>query len=820
MPKVVDLNAGLGARAIAFKNAGFEVVQVNEVEKRCIPFLEMLFKEERTINRDLFEIIPENVADADVILAKFIGTPFSSVGRGERKPNLDNIIQNLILQKNPRAFLIELPANALSLHNRNELEKYFEKFEENGFSIAHNVFDERIYSGYPYDGRQAYLVGTKGNVKIDLGINPEPNKSIIYDNVTSDSKYRNNIIKLPNNFRAGKGEWYHVRHVKNLLSQFTVQATDCISFRGFSETFVADEKGLRRFTHDEIARIKGFDLDKFTFNDSGSIILKKILFSSNIAIVEKLAARIKSLLSVDETVPLFISPVLKNLDLEPKKGKKEEKTTPFPKLFLKELEIKKLKGLSNVKLDFTLQKPLVALMGLNGVGKSTIIHAIACMYKPYEKGEDYKFSYFFPPNPDASWNDSEFVATNFDDFSKDEKSTKYRKNKDRWQPRYSNCPTRDIFYLGINTCVPEIELEKSLNIKYKTEKNLGKHSDVILRKAAYILQKSYDEITLNTTTKNKKLVGVHTKENLTYSSLSMGAGEQRVFKMLEVVYNANSYSLILIDEIDLLLHVAALRRLVSCLSEVAKDKKLQIIFTTHSPEIQELQKYVDIKYLKKTKECFLIYDSLNYDLLFDLSEKEAKPIRLFVEDKFAKVVVDSIVSSCNARRLVEVQCFGSIENGFTLASGIVLEGKDIDNRLVILDGDKYSTAEEKIKRIEKSLSGSEGAVHKELVDKCLERINQFVLPIGYNPEEYIHEMICNLDETIHPELSEIIRCAQSIVATSDKHEYVSMMVEKMGNNDADYWRIIQAAEKSERWSEFTAPIKKWIEERIPKLIVT
>ena len=49
MPKVVDLNAGLGARAIAFKNAGFEVVQVNEVEKRCIPFLEMLFKEERTI---------------------------------------------------------------------------------------------------------------------------------------------------------------------------------------------------------------------------------------------------------------------------------------------------------------------------------------------------------------------------------------------------------------------------------------------------------------------------------------------------------------------------------------------------------------------------------------------------------------------------------------------------------------------------------------------------------------------------------------------------------------------------------------------------
>ena len=50
----------------------------------------------------------------------------------------------------------------------------------------------------------------------------------------------------------------------------------------------------------------------------------------------------------------------------------------------------------------------------------------------------------------------------------------------------------------------------------------------------------------------------------------MGAGEQRVIKILQTAYSAYQYSLILIDEIDLLLHVDAFRKLIQTLSYIAR----------------------------------------------------------------------------------------------------------------------------------------------------------------------------------------------------------------------------------------------------------
>ena len=42
------------------------------------------------------------------------------------------------------------------------------------------------------------------------------------------------------------------------------------------------------------------------------------------------------------------------------------------KITLKEIRFKKLKGLSNVTIKFS--KPLTAIMGVNGSGKTTVIH--------------------------------------------------------------------------------------------------------------------------------------------------------------------------------------------------------------------------------------------------------------------------------------------------------------------------------------------------------------------------------------------------------------------------------------------------------------
>lgn len=59
---------------------------------------------------------------------------------------------------------------------------------------------------------------------------------------------------------------------------------------------------------------------------------------------------------------------------------------------LKSADFVQLKGLKNVHIDFS--ESLTAIMGVNGSGKTTVIHALACAFSPEENGYDYKFSYF------------------------------------------------------------------------------------------------------------------------------------------------------------------------------------------------------------------------------------------------------------------------------------------------------------------------------------------------------------------------------------------------------------------------------------------
>lgn len=93
-------------------------------------------------------------------------------------------------------------------------------------------------------------------------------------------------------------------------------------------------------------------------------------------------------------------------------------------------------------------------------------------------------------------------------------------------------------------------------------------------------------------------------------------------------------------------------------------------------------------------------------------------------------------------RHISIIPFGSIENGFTVAAGMVLGGGNVSNILVVTDGDKYISQEERRKQIEKVLSGNENW-HEERVEKALSIITQFDLPINTAPEKYIWEILKN-----------------------------------------------------------------------------
>lgn len=482
------------------------------------------------------------------------------------------------------------------------------------------------------------------------------------------------------------------------------------------------------------------------------------------------------------------------------------------KQILKSVYFKQLKCLNDVTIHFS--DTLTAIMGVNGSGKTTVIHALACVYQPDDggKGENHKFPEFFVPNTDSLWKGSELYVVNEIEGRNGQRvilpSKRYGKGFDRWSPRYENRPKRNIYYIGIDTCLPEIEKSTATSrIQYSSEKKSGRLADSIIHDSSYILNKPYQEL-LDNTYQNKHFSGVALSSGLKYSSLSMGTGEQRVLKILEKVRNAEAYSLILIDEIDLLLHISALGRLIEVLYGIAQSKHLQIVFTTHSVEMLALNRYVRIQYIANVESDSktFVYEKISSDLLYSLTGKTCRPIKIYVEDTLAASIVKEIARNNGLTSDVEIVVYGSIDNSFTLAASFVLYSDKPEHVLIVLDGDRYITKGEKESQIKKRLSGSEDTIREKQV-QALSMIAQFRLPDGIPPEQHLHNMILKYE----PETSELYKAADAIKAVSDSHQWLYRIHEQIGFSESEIvHEIFRVAASSDDMINYTEEITKWL----------
>ncbi|MFP1455911.1 hypothetical protein ACLB1O_30610 [Escherichia coli] len=113
-------------------------------------------------------------------------------------------------------------------------------------------------------------------------------------------------------------------------------------------------------------------------------------------------------------------------------------------------------------------------------------------------------------------------------------------------------------------------IRKKNNIQYETSSVSNDLITNILHYASYILNKPYTSFNQHQQPNGKILIGV---EGPAYSSSSMSAGEQKIFLILETILKADKNALILIDELDLLLHDEALKKLIEVISSHAKILK-------------------------------------------------------------------------------------------------------------------------------------------------------------------------------------------------------------------------------------------------------
>lgn len=799
--KVIDLMSGMGGRSLGFQRAGYDVIYAVDNSRVCEEVYSQEVGSNQFVLSDIEDIAIENFPEADVITAKLIMYSFRTAGSPMKaKHNGNEMVFKIISHKRPKAFVLEIPSAMIAGNRSKEFRALLEMEVFRNYFITYRIVSESAFSGFPVIGNQAYVVGIRTDMYHDELYFPQGEygeRSIYQEDADKVGEWYRKI-RFNVDLELNKNKFY----VKN-GKEFS--ETEFIHMGLYRENYILDTIGLRKLTHNECAFLKG--LEKYDFNRCSNKrdMYIRIAYASNVYVMRAIAESLRSYLekniyiAEDRVIPLKIE------EKREKKGLQSQKVQQkgiLPQQKLTKLHIDYLKGLKN--LDIAFDKNLTAIMGVNGSGKSTIIHALACVYKTYEC-KDYKFSFFFTPNPDSNWKNSKFSISYWDEISQKEYTREYRKDTDRWAPHYANRPQRDTYFIGIETCVPEIESERQTSyIDYKTSIANERNIDKIIQSASYILNKNYDHLNYHKT-KKKELLGVHTKDNMNYSALSMGAGEQRVLKILRIIYTANQYSLILIDEIDLLLHVTALKRLIVILSQVAQKRNLQIIFTTHSMEMSRLQEYVDIRYLHPLEEKTMVYDMITPDIVYEMSEDIEQPIKIFVEDILAEIIVNELAVDLGMLRNIKVIKLGAASNIFVTAASLILQEEDVTNVLIMLDGDVYRSKDDKRNAVKKVLSGTEKD-HDHKVDKALSLIHQFILPEKTEPEKFIYDMLAGLKDN-----NEITSLARQEKAVSDSHQWLDHLVTRMGKSEEFVLsKIVSMVSDHEKWAIYVKELREWL----------
>lgn len=485
---------------------------------------------------------------------------------------------------------------------------------------------------------------------------------------------------------------------------------------------------------------------------------------------------------------------------------------------LQSIEITRLKSLSDVSIDFK-DQPLTAIMGTNCSGKTTVLHALACAYQPTSDGGGYKFPQFFKPNTDSLWQGSKFSVSWSQRVGAkvDSKTTVFEKVSDRWTPRYEKRPSRNVKLLMIRDSVPEVEVFGQNSMVHYAKTARTNSIDIsVMEAAGQVLNRAYSQYhSLTYQRGNRTSIGV-SAAGLTYPALSMSSGEQRIFHIIQMVFEAPKHSLLLIDEIDLFLHQDALEKLLHCLNDHCTDKEKQLVFTTHFPPVAKMYRDISVQTLHSASGKTIVLNGYSHAALRGITGVNEKPISVFVEDDVATAIARRVANELQISPFVEVGGFGSADNAFALAAGLQLSGRSLENILIVLDGDQSSTKPERLNKIKGILSGTEAG--RKTAQRQAARLIRRLVPIKsvggkfLSPEQMLHRMLHSItNAALDPDDAQLLSLAKAVINTPDRHSLINAIIDSSGEErSVTLANLVKLASKSSDWPRFTRLLRLWL----------
>lgn len=508
---------------------------------------------------------------------------------------------------------------------------------------------------------------------------------------------------------------------------------------------------------------------------------------------------------------------------------------------LKELHIHSLKGITDFSLEFNQEKRVTAIIGMNGSGKSTIIHALACSFKPKGKqtSKDYnRLSDFFTPNKHTDWDDASFTLDfTFDErnpnkepqvTNKSHKERFYKKQgakQSRWLPIYGRRHERESAYIGLQDLSTLNENKNATRYKeFDTVELAHEAADQIKQDMIYILGRNYAALNSHTSKKGGK---VHTMfglehNDVAYSEHSMGAGEKRILSILYTLHNPviAKGGLLLIDEVDVLLHGAAFKRLIEKIVQRANENKIEVIFSTHRETITDFSDQINIVGVLNTGKNVVPMKNTNPQIMSQLTGSITKPFHIAVEDDLAEEICLNLVYRYHMQDYIEVSKFGSWSNAFALLAGKSLMRHDISSTLCVLDGDVCRTEKERDSEVQRHLNGNDRENDRKVILQQIKefKIKQFAPQGQIGSPEYNIKTLFEEQEFDDQRLNDLVAFSRGVVGLDDWHSYFERLASASGHRQARS-KVLESLEDTEEWRNYCAEISHWIESKAKELQV-
>jgi predicted ATPase len=440
------------------------------------------------------------------------------------------------------------------------------------------------------------------------------------------------------------------------------------------------------------------------------------------------------------------------------------------------VQIDGLRGWRNEK--FTLNYPIMAVVGENGSGKSTLLQCIAAVYiskPPKRQGRKWQArkptfaSDFFP---DTTWEKVKNATIRYSvrqGINNPPQEGSMRKPGPRWRGNTER-PERQVVYIDLSRIQPilsRVGYYRLANPQWTEESAIPfeKHN---MSRFGHIMGREYQTAKMAYTNADEyRPVPVLGHSGNTYSGFHQGAGEIILAELLQVEIPPTS--IVLIDEIESSLHPRLQRRLIRDLAELARTLDLQIIISTHSPFVlDELPAEARAQIIQAPTERTIVYGVTPEFAMSKMDDVQQFECDLYVEDARAeRMLIEVIVAhSSNPESILRCRTikYGAASVGQALGI-MAVQNRFPRPSFIFLDADQGSAA---------------GCVN---------------LPGEEAPERVVFEALrarswLNVHERIKREFSEVADACTQAMFLPEHHEWLRYAANKLVIGGDTLWQVM------------------------------